>query len=105
MLRFVLTSLSGIAYAAAPGAPQLPPTLPIHSIADIANRILNVLLVFAYPLAFLALLYSAYLLITSAGKSDAYTKVKKNILYLSIGIFVIAMAVSMGNIIRRLLGA
>lgn len=57
------------------------------------DRILRLLLVVAYPLAFFSLVYSAYLLITSTGKVEAYTTVRKNVGYLLIGSLIIIFSV------------
>lgn len=66
-------------------------------IQALANRILQIIIVFAYPLAFIAIVYSAYQLITSMGKPDAYASAKKNITYVFIGIFLVIFA---GIIVR-----
>lgn len=60
---------------------------------SIANGILGLMTSFAYPLAFLAVMYSAFLLISSAGKPEAMVTAKKNISYVVIGIFLIVFAV------------
>lgn len=58
----------------------------------IVNGVLGLITSLAYPLAFLAILYSAYILISSVGKPEAFTTAKKNISFLLIGIFLIVFA-------------
>lgn len=55
-------------------------------------RILDTLLAFGYPLAFISILVSSYVLISGSGKPDAYTKVRKNLLYLCTGTILIVFA-------------
>jgi formate/nitrite transporter FocA (FNT family) len=59
---------------------------------DIADRALKLLLAFAYPIAFIGIVYTAYQLITSAGKPEPYAAAKKNLTYLVTGIFIITFA-------------
>lgn len=61
-------------------------------VTDLFNRILDLLLAFAYPLAFISLAYCAYMLITSMGNPEAYAKTKKNVTYLVIGLFLVIFA-------------
>jgi len=70
---------------------------PGVGIQSLAERILHILLAVAYPLAFIAILYSSYQLITSAGKPEPYAKAKANLINLFIGIFLIIIA---GSIVR-----
>ncbi len=71
----------------------IPDNLSATDAADIpfkvADRIVSTLITISYPLAFLALLFCAYLLISSAGNPDAYAKVKKNVMNVVIGVFLI----------------
>ena len=76
-------------------------TEPGTGLAVLANRILDTLLAVAWPLAFIGILYSAYILISSAGKVEAYTTAKKNIGYLFIGITVIILGL---YVIRGIIG-
>jgi hypothetical protein len=62
-------------------------------LVDFVNRIIEILLSLAYPLAFASIVYSAYVLISSNGNPDAFTKVKKNILYMVTGLFLIIFSV------------
>lgn len=75
---------------------------PKTTAGDIANGILSLLTSLAYPLAFLALLYTAYILVSSLGKPEAYTTAKKNITYVVIGIFLIVFAVAMVRFVTGL---
>lgn len=74
----------------APGGQKLAPN---DVLPYVLNLVLSQLVSFAYPLGFICLLYCAYILITSAGKPEAYTKAKQNVTYLAIGIFLIVFAV------------
>jgi len=69
---------------------------------NLANHILDFLTRVAYPLAFLGILYCAYLLLTSMGSADAWTKAKKNITYIMTGILLILFAVIIFNIVNRI---
>ena len=60
-----------------------------HNLSLLANRIVDILLAIAFPLAFAAIVYSSYLLITSAGKPEAVQAARKNLTYLVTGIVVI----------------
>ena len=62
-------------------------------LVDFVNRIIEILLSLAYPLAFASIVYSAYVLITSNGNPDAFTKLKKNLTYLITGLFLIVFSV------------
>jgi hypothetical protein len=66
---------------------------------SIGERIVALLLFFAYPLAFIGLLYSAYLLIVSAGKPEGYNNAKKNITFIITGIFIIVFTTALINIV------
>ena len=68
---------------------------PSAQVGQLVNHILNGLLAVGYPLAFLSMVVSAYLLISSQGKPDAYTKARKNLTYLCIGIFLIVAATAL----------
>ena len=72
---------------------QVPSASPDNSAATgipvLLNRILNLLIAIAWPLAFAGLVYSAYTLLTSAGQVEAYSTVKKNIGFIVTGIVVI----------------
>jgi hypothetical protein len=67
------------------------PTPPgvIDSLPKLANHLLNIMLFFAYPLAFIAVVYTAYMLVNSGNKPEGYATAKKNIMYLATGIFLI----------------
>lgn len=89
-LETLLYHLATPVQAAAP-VPILP-NLHLQSdttFADVANHILNLMLAIALPLAFVAILYSAFILLTSGGKPEAYAQVKKNVIYLLTGFFLI----------------
>ncbi len=80
----------------------IPATGRPADVPDLFNKLLDILVRLAYPLAFIALLYTAYILITSAGKPEAYVTAKKNITYLVIGIFLILFAVIFVRFVTRL---
>lgn len=96
MLDWLVTTITGleVVRAAETSASQIF-TIPSGNITTfplLANRILDLLTAIAYPLAFLSLVYSAYLLITAGGKPEAWTTTKKNLLNLCIGVFLISFA-------------
>ena len=88
-------------------AASIFPRLPTGSVNDSAstgvtslfNRLLDLLTFLAYPLALAAIIYTAYLLITSYGSPDGYTKAKKNLVYGVTGIGLIMGAVILVNIL------
>lgn len=57
--------------------------------STLAVRIYHLLTDLAYPLAFVGIIYSAYLLATSMGNPEGYAKTKKNIIYITTGIALI----------------
>ena len=89
--------LIGTAYAANPSLTGLPQG-PLDNSAGtgltaLANRIVDTLSFLAYPLAFAAIVYTAYVLITAGNSPDGWTKAKKNISYIVIGFFLVFGAV------------
>jgi hypothetical protein len=58
-------------------------------LAFFINRIINILLASAYPIAFAGILYSAWILVRDSSDPAAYGKVKKNISYLAGGFLII----------------
>jgi hypothetical protein len=60
-------------------------------LSTLINHILDLLIAAAWPLAFIGIVYSAYILITSAGKVEAYAAVKKNVTFILTGILVIVL--------------
>jgi hypothetical protein len=56
------------------------------------NRIADLLLAIALPLAILAVVFAAYSLIKSQGKPDGYANAKKYLIYVASGIFFIVFA-------------
>lgn len=78
---------------------KLPVTTSPNTIPELFQRALQFLTALAYPLAFLAILYTAFLLIMAGGKPDGYAAVKKNIVYITIGLFLIIFAVIMMKLV------
>lgn len=70
---------------------------PNGILPEIANRVATFLQIMAWPLAFVGLIYSAYILISSAGNPDAWTKAKKNVGYIATGIFLLVFTVIIFN--------
>ena len=62
------------------------------NVALFLNRIAEILLTVAIPLAIIGVIYAAFALITAAGKPDGYVKAKKYLLAVTTGIFVIVFA-------------
>lgn len=60
--------------------------------AAFLNRIVDLLLVVAIPLALVSVAYAAFSLIKSQGKPDGYANAKKYLLYVVSGIFFIVFA-------------
>ena len=72
------------------------------SAGNLANFVLNFLTALALPLAVAGIIYSAYIMIVSSGNPDAYTKAKKNLLYIVGGIFLIVFAATIVSSISGL---
>jgi hypothetical protein len=95
----------GVAHAAVPAANNQVFTIQNGTpttVEGLANQLLSLLTGLAYPIAFICLVYTAYLLITAGGKADAWTTAKKNILNLTIGIFLIVFAAIMVRFVTHL---
>lgn len=60
-------------------------------VVDLLSRITNLLLAFAFPLAFIGIVFSAWKLISSAGNPAAVVTAKKNIGYIAVGIAVLTL--------------
>ena len=73
-------------------------------IASLLNRIVSLMLAFAFPLAFIGLVVSAWKLISSAGDAAAMATAKKNIGYLAIGIFVLTLGLYAVKLIYSIFG-
>lgn len=105
MISFLLSWLADKAWAANPEVKVPTTSLPssganANEIANhLADYILSVLTYLAYPLGFAAIVYSAYILVSSSGSPDAYAKAKKNVTYLVIGVFLIVFAIIIVNFI------
>jgi len=75
----------------------------VTSAADLANRLQSVLTLLAWPLAFAAVLYTAYILLTAGGTPDGWTKAKKNLVNVLIGFFLIFAANIFVSLLHSLL--
>jgi membrane glycosyltransferase len=109
MISSILDAVVQRAYAANPiNFLDLPQrqinNTPLVGLVDFINRIIEILLSLAYPLAFAAIVYSSFILITSNGNPDAFTKVKKNLTYLVTGLFLIVFSVVAIRFISSLFG-
>jgi hypothetical protein len=82
---------------------QLSSTAANTGIAALANRVVDTLSSLAYPLAFAAIVYTAYVLITAGSSPDGWTKAKKNISYIVIGFFLIFGAVLFVRLLRSII--
>jgi hypothetical protein len=67
----------------------------------LANRLALILTYLAYPLAFIGVVYSAYLLLANSGNPDAQKMVKKNIGYIATGIFLLVLTIVIFNFFAR----
>lgn len=73
------------------------------NVANFFNRIAEILLVVALPLAAFGLLYFiAAGLIQGGGKPEAWASAKKNFMYIVIGIFIIVFAVVLVRLVTNL---
>ena len=92
-LTFARASSSTPDATAVPGGIKVPNTGIPTTIPELFQFALKYLTALAYPLAFAAILYTAYLLIMSGGKPDGFATVKKNIVFVTTGLFLIIFAV------------
>lgn len=81
---------------------NLPTGLATGDVPGLFNGILDIFIALAYPFAFVAILYTSYILISSSGKPEAYNTAKKNLLMVFTGIFLIVFAVVFVRFITRL---
>lgn len=72
---------------------------PNSFLPALANRIADILTFLAYPLAFIGLVYSVYLLIANSGNPDALKTTKKNIGYIALGIFLLLFTIIIFNFV------
>jgi hypothetical protein len=93
----ILSWLVGTAQAANPDLSTLPQgnlsNAANSGVGALANRIIDTLSFLAYPLAFAAIVYTAYVLITAGNSPDGWTKAKKNVSFILIGFFLIFGAI------------
>jgi hypothetical protein len=68
----------------------------------VANRIADIMAALAYPLAFVGIIYSVYLLIVNSGNADALKTTKKNIGYIAGGIFLLVFTAIILNFFARI---
>jgi hypothetical protein len=68
----------------------------------LAERIAQLLTLLAYPLAFIGIIYSVYLLIVNSSNPEALKTTKKNIGYIAAGIFIIVFSIIIFNYISAL---
>lgn len=71
---------------------------------NFAERIYHILTQLAYPLAFAAIIYTAYILLTSLGKPEGYERAKKNLIYLVTGIGLIVFTRILYALATKLFG-
>ncbi len=76
---------------------------PNGILPTVANRLANILIAVALPLAVIGILYSAFQLLTKSGDADAFKHAKQNVGYIATGIVVIALAYALVNLVRLLL--
>ena len=73
-----------------------------NAVAAVLNRIAELMLVIAIPLAIIGVIYAAIALIRAAGKPDGYTNAKKYLLAVTTGIFLIVFAVIIVRLVYNL---
>jgi hypothetical protein len=75
---------------------------PNAILPTLANRLADIIAALAYPLAFIGIVYSVYLLIVNSGSPDALKKTKQNIIYIAVGIFILLTASIIIGFMRRI---
>ncbi len=77
-------------------------TDPNAILPAIANRLADIMSAIAYPLAFVGLVYTVYLLIANSDNPDALKTTKKNIINIAGGIFLLVFSVIFFNIVANI---
>jgi hypothetical protein len=73
------------------------PSKPNEILPSLAERIAEILLRIAYPLAFIGIIYSVYLLVVNSGNPDAFKTTKKNVGFIVTGILLLIFALFIFN--------
>jgi hypothetical protein len=83
--------------------------LPVGKLSDssdpnaylpaLANRLAQIITLIAYPVAFIGILYSVYMLLVNSGNPDALKTTKKNIGYIAIGVFLLVFSAIIFNFV------
>ncbi|HSI20841.1 MAG TPA: hypothetical protein VLA04_04055 [Verrucomicrobiae bacterium] len=75
---------------------------PNSLLPALANRLADIMSAIAYPLAFVGIVYSVYLLIANSGNPDAFKTTKKNIVNIAGGIFLLVFSVILFNFVANI---
>lgn len=75
---------------------------PNEILPALANRIADILTFLAYPLAFIGLVYSIFMLVANSGNPEAFKATKKNIGYIFMGLFVLIFTILIFNFITSI---
>lgn len=86
------------------GAGQPLDNTAATGVSNLLNRIVSLMLAFAFPLAFIGLVVSAWKLISSGGDATAVATAKKNIGYLAMGIFVLTLGLYAVKLVYSIFG-
>lgn len=76
----------------------------VNALQEVLNKIVGLLLLFAYPLAFIGLVYTAWQLITAIGNPTAYVKARQNIITLAVGIAILSLGLLVIRFIYSVFG-
>jgi hypothetical protein len=96
--------LRNLPLAGAAGLINLPTgdlgtTAPNGILPALANRAADILTFLAYPIAFIGIIYSVYMLVANSGNPDALKTTKKNIGYIAGGIFLLIFTIFIFNFV------
>ncbi len=77
--------------------------LGIYNIFDLIDRIINWLIILASPILVIMILWGAYLIMTSGGRSDKLAQGGKTILWAAAGYAILLIAKGLGFIVQQVL--
>ena len=84
-------------------AAELPNPIGTTSFGELLDQILSYLIMIAVPIAGLAMVWSAFQMITSEGETEKIEKAKRTIRWAVIGLIIILFAKGLALVIKNIL--
>lgn len=107
VLAVIVLSFAGLVFAVeSPGSQsiEIPNPLKVISISALIERLLKYFTTIATILLPMAVIYAAYLFMTSGGEPDKVTSARNTILYTVIGYVLILISTGVAMIVTDILG-